>query len=65
LTTNSIKYSLGSGPARNSKTVYLWRECSETLEKVATFSSVSAAALFAKEFDFPLSDSVKKLIEEG
>ena len=58
-----IKYSIGLNPInKKSKSVYLWRDDGKTLSIVARFSNKEKMLLFAKEFEFPLSENVKNFL---
>ena len=59
-----IRYSIGTDPMSKPGSVklHLWRQDKASFHKVATFNNHHTAKQFAKEFDFPLSDSVQTLI---
>lgn len=56
-----VVYSIGPNK-KNSYSLHLWREEKSNLCRVATFANHTVAELFAKEFDFPLSEDVKKIL---
>jgi hypothetical protein len=58
--TKQIKYSLSAGNWGDGKSVCLWRTTDTESVKIARLQSDHAAKLFAEEFDFPLSDSLRK-----
>lgn len=62
-----IVYSIGTDPSSKIDNVklHLWRGEKSTIWKVATFSNHTVAEQFAKEFDFPLSDRVKKILTQA
>lgn len=61
--SNVVKYSIGIDPlSKNSTKLHLWRQEKSQIWKVASFKSIQMADKFAKEFDFPLSDSTKQII---
>ena len=61
-----ISYCIGTNPMKKNKsTLYLWRTEKTTTHMVATFMDHISAELFAKEFDFPLSDEVERILKEG
>lgn len=58
-----IKYSVGTDPRnRKSLNLALWRDDGKELYKVASFTSHTHAEMFIKDFGFPVSDSVKKIL---
>lgn len=58
-----IAYSIGTNPMKkNNFTLHLWRSEKSTQRMVATFTNHTVAELFAKEFEFPLSDEVKQIL---
>ena len=58
-----VSYSIGTNPLRkNNSTLYLWRTEKTTSHMVAKFMDHTSAALFANEFEFPLSDEVKRIL---
>ena len=61
-----VEYYLSAGNYGDGKSVCLWRKVKEECEsmKVARFQNDEAARLFAEEFEFPLSDSLKQRLEE-
>lgn len=63
--SNVIKYSMSEGGKRiNGKSVNLWRTEGGESRKIARFLSDETAELFAKEFNFPLSERLKKRFEK-
>ena len=61
-----VKYSIGTDPMnRKNFSLYLWRDNGKELMKMAKFSSHTHAEMFAKEFDFPLSDSVLNILSNA
>ena len=59
-----IRYSIGTDPMSKPGSVklHLWRQDKASFYKVATFNNHTTAEQFAREFNFPLSDSVKKIL---
>ena len=59
-----IRYTIDIDPMSKPDSVklHLWRCDHAGFYKVATFNNHYTAGQFAKEFDFPLSDSVKKML---
>lgn len=58
-----VSYSIGTNPVRkNCDILYLWRIDETGLRIVAKFLDHTAAKNFAEEFDFPLSDNVKRIL---
>lgn len=58
-----VSYSIGTNPRKkNNYTLYLWRSEKTTCHTVAKFMDHTSAELFAKEFEFPLSDDVKQIL---
>lgn len=60
LTGHPIKYSLSADDTYDGKSVCLWRTTVTEQRKMARFQNDAAARLFAEEFNFPLSDRLKK-----
>lgn len=59
-----VSYYLSGGNQGNGKSICLWRNNFIEHIKIARFQNDEAAKLFAKEFDFPLSDALKERIGE-
>ena len=58
-----ISYSIGTNPRRrNCSTLYLWRSDKNGLHMVGKFMNHTIAETFAKDFAFPLSDSVQRIL---
>lgn len=58
-----VSYSIGTNPGKkNCFTLYLWRSDKNGLHMVAKFMNHTIAETFAKDFAFPLSDSVKRIL---
>jgi len=53
-----IKYSISTGQWGDGKSICLWRREGVVSTKIARFSGEEAVKLFAKEFDFPLHETV-------
>ena len=56
----TVEYSLSAGNWGDGKSVCLWRKVNGESMKVAKFQSDEVARLFAEEFEFPLSDSLRQ-----
>lgn len=59
---SEVSYSISVGQAYDGKSVCLWRQEGSVGIKVARFQNKEAARLFAKEFQFPLSEQVSKAL---
>ena len=59
-----ITYSLSAGQHYDGKSVVLWRTVGTEAWKIARFQSKEAARLFAEDFNFPLSDELKTILEQ-
>lgn len=57
---DQIRYSLSAGNWGDGKSVCLWRTTGTEGVKIAKFLSDDVARKFAKDFGFPLSDTLKK-----
>ena len=55
-----VEYYLSAGNWGDGKSVCLWRKVKCESMKVARFQNDEAARLFAEEFEFPLSDSLRQ-----
>jgi len=60
----TVKYFLSAGNWGDGKSVCLWRTVDGESIKIARFQSDEAAQLFANEFEFPLSDTLKNRLSE-
>ena len=65
ISDENVKYSISEGQFWDGKSVCLWRESGIDLIKIARFQSDETARMFAEDFNFPLSDNVKKRIFWG
>ena len=58
-----IAYSVGTDPGnRKSFKLHLWHDDGKSLSKIASFQSHTHAEMFIKEFGFPISESVKRIL---
>jgi hypothetical protein len=61
---NVHAYSLSADNLGDGKSVCLWMRTDTTQFKIARFQSDEAAKIFAKDFEFPLSDSLKERLDK-
>jgi len=59
-----IAYCIGRHFNPKVKSLYLMRQKGSLIGHIARFTSVEAAEIFAREFDFPLSDETIAYIEK-
>lgn len=59
-----ISYMLSADNWGDGKSVCLWRSEGSRLSKIARFQNDEMAKLFAKEFNFPLSEKLQKRLEK-
>lgn len=61
----TVEYSIGLDWRGKTKSLYLYRQDDSCVSTIARFVTVSQAELFAKEWGYPLSDTVKEFIERS
>ena len=61
----TVEYYLSAGNWGDGKSVCLWRQIGAESTKIARFQNDESARLFADEFKFPLSESLKKRLVKG
>ena len=63
-----VEYSIGEDyprcSTRKTKSLYLYRQKGSVISTIARFRTIEMAKRFAKDFGFPLSDSVQEIINK-
>jgi hypothetical protein len=57
---NYISYSISCENHLDGKSVCLWRDHGNICTKIARFQDDESAKAFAEDFNFPLSENVKR-----
>lgn len=58
------EWYISAGSWGDGKSVCLWMQQGVVSTKIARFQSVEAAKVFIKDFGFPVSDRVQKLLKK-
>lgn len=61
---NTHEWYISVGSWGDGKSVCLWMQQGVVATKIARFQSVEAAKVFIKDFGFPVSNRVQKLLKK-